>query len=386
MVPPVELIIDLLKKFVAIDTSSPERKNFDVMAKTIKEEAEKNGLIAEIVVDEKKIPHVMVKLPMDLEDKKKVLFVTHYDVVPPGTGWDFDPFKPFEEMGRLYGRGAADDKSGIVAALVAFKEVLESEKKPKVNPILVVVGGEETGEGSDFFKSLQGDLAIILDVGPEALSIGASGVVRAYITIKTKQCHSAYSFSCKNAIYSAMDVINFLRNMAKKVEKKVLSKYPAVVHYKKLPARMSVTMINAGVSENIIPGECKIVVDRRTTPEEDIEKVAENLKIEIERFANKKKICLEVNTVPLMPGWVTKDKEIVERIRSIVEGLLGRPIKVAVELGGTDGVWFIDRMPVIQFGALRMGTNIHGMNEFVYLDDVVLVKNFVKSVILELDF
>ncbi|MEX0567772.1 MAG: M20/M25/M40 family metallo-hydrolase [Candidatus Njordarchaeota archaeon] len=382
----MELIIDLLKKFVSIDTTSSERKNFDLMAKIIKEEAEKLGLVAEIVVDEKKIPHVIVKLPMNLEDKKKVLFVTHYDVVPPGDGWDFDPFKPFEEMGRLYGRGAADDKSGIVAALVAFKEALELEKEPKINPILVVAGGEETGEGSDFFRSLQGDLAIILDVGPEAISVGASGVVRAYITVKTKQCHSAYPFSCKNAIYSSISVIRFLRSMAKKIEKKILSKYPAVAHYKRLPARMSITMINAGIAENVIPGECKIVVDRRTIPEEDIKSVADDLKKKIEHFAKKKKINVGVEVKPLIHGWVTNNKKIVETIKDIVEGLIGQPIKVAVELGGTDGVWFIDRMPVIQFGALRAGTNIHGINEFVYLDDVVLVKNFVKSIIFELDF
>ena len=381
----MELIIELLKKFVSVDTTSTERKNFNEMARLIQEEANKLGLVAEIFRDEKDIPHVIVKLPKEPENKKKVLFVTHYDVVPPGSGWDFDPFKPFEEMGRLYGRGAADDKSGIVAGLVAFKEIIEIEKEPKINPILVVAGGEETGEGSDFFKSLEGDLAVILDVGPEMLSIGASGVVRAYITVYGKQSHSAYPFEGKNAVYEALRILDYLRSLSKHQEKKIKSKYRAVAHYKYLPARLSVTKVEAGVAENIIPGECRIVVDRRTIPEEDINKVAEELKRNIENYASKKGINLKVEVKPLIPGWVTKNMDIVERVKEVLDALLGYSIDVGVELGGTDGIWFIDRMPVIQYGALRSGTNIHGINEYVYLDDVVLVKNFVKNLILELD-
>ncbi len=381
----MEIIIELLKKFVSVDTTSTTRKNFDRMARLIADEAENLGLLAEIMKDEKNIPHVTIRFPKEKEGKKKVLFVTHYDVVPPGEGWDFDPFQPFEEMGRLYGRGAADDKSGIVAALVAFNEVLNSGKEPKVNPILIVAGGEETGEGSDFFKKLEGDLAIILDVGPEALSIGASGVVRAYITVYGKQCHSAYPFEGKNAIYDAMKVVEYLIKLSNTYEKKIRSKYPAVIHYDRLPARLSVTKIEAGVAENIIPQECRIVVDRRTIPEEDIYIVAKELKQSIETFAKKKHIELNVETKPLVSAWVTKDMEIVEKVRMILESILGHKVRTGVELGGTDGIWFIDRMPVIQFGALRVGTNIHGINEFVYLDDVVLVKNFVENVILSLD-
>jgi len=381
----MEMIIDLLKKFVAIDTTSVERKNFRLMAETIKAEAEALGLIAELIIDEKSIPHVLIRLPEEAEGAKNVLFVTHYDVVPPGEGWDFDPFKPFEEMGRVYGRGAADDKSGIVAGLIAFKEVLESGRRPKINPILVVAGGEETGEGSDFFRSLKGDLAVILDVGPEALSIGASGVVRAYIRVLGKQCHSAYPFEGKNAINDAARLVLFLNRMARKLERKKKSRYPAVAKYKRLPARMSVTMISGGVAENIIPGECRIVVDRRTIPEEDIKSVALELKERIEKFARRRRIDARVDVKPLLPGWVTENRKIVDRVREILERMLGRRIRVGVELGGTDGVWFIDRMPVVQFGALRSGTNVHGVNEFVYLDDVVLVKNFVKNLILELE-
>lgn len=381
----MELIVDLLKEFVSIDTTATEHKNFDLMAKTIKSRAEALGLKAEITYDPKGIPHVIITLPEAPKDAKKVIFLAHYDVVPAGENWDHDPFKPFVEMNRLYGRGSADDKSGIVAGLVGLYEVLEAEKEPTINPLLVVVGGEETGEAVEFLGTLTGDLAVILDTGPEALSIGASGIVRAYITVYGDQCHSAAPMSCKNAIYEAMKIVGFLKRLGKRTIKRVKSKFPATRDFKKLPARLSVTQIEAKVAENVIPGSCSIIVDRRTIPEEDIKNVAEKLRSEIIRFARRHKIDVDVEVKPLAPGWVTKNTNVIEAVRDVLESLLAKEVPVGVELGTTDGVWLIDRMPVVQFGALRKGTNVHGANEFVYLDDVVLVKDFVRKLVLELE-
>ena len=68
-----------------------------------------------------------------------------------------------------------------------------------------------------------------------------------------------------------------------------------------------------------------------------------------------------------MDGWYTADEKIIRKFKEILEEVLGRKVKVVVELGGTDGVFMIDRMPVIQFGTMRDENNIHGKSEFVYL-------------------
>ncbi len=131
--------IDLLKRLVALDTS--QGKNREKAVNIIKEAAEERGLKPRVVEDEKGILNVVV----EGEGRgKKVLFITHYDVVPPGDGWTRDPFSPYVEGDRLYGRGAADDKSAIVAVLDAMAEV----ESPSVKPILVVAGAEETGESN----------------------------------------------------------------------------------------------------------------------------------------------------------------------------------------------------------------------------------------------
>ncbi|HEX6020485.1 MAG TPA: M20/M25/M40 family metallo-hydrolase [Solirubrobacter sp.] len=96
-----------------------------------------------------------------------VLLYAHYDVQPaPRDGWDTDPFTPVLRDGRLYGRGAADDKSGIVAHLAALRA---GGKRPHVK--VLIEGSEENGrqkllEVVDRDPELmRADLFVIADTG-----------------------------------------------------------------------------------------------------------------------------------------------------------------------------------------------------------------------------
>jgi len=373
--------VDLLLRLVEIDTNSYERKNYDRIVNLVENEAKKIGCRVEKVIDKKGIPHLIITLPNAPKEAKKIVFLAHYDVVPAGEGWDFDPFKPFIKDGRVYGRGASDDKSGIAAGLAAFKEIIEERITPRNNPVLIVSGGEETGESVEFYRSISGDIAVVLDTGPEGLSIGASGVARIRVVVKGKQAHSAYPFKGVNAIYLASKLISYLEELGTKLEREIKSKYNAPVHYDKLPARMSVTMIKGGIAANIIPDKCEILIDRRTIPEEKASDAAESLKKAIIEFAEKNGIEIEIDAKGLLDAWVTSDESIINKFRAILRDVIGQEPKIFVELGGTDGCHLIDRMPVIQFGALREDNNIHGKNEFVYIDDLILVKRFIKKVV-----
>ncbi len=128
-----------------------------------------------------------------------VLFYAHHDVQPPGDPelWHSDPFEPVERDGRLYGRGAADDKAGFmshVAALRAFGDEVP------VGVVVFVEGEEESGSDSlvDLIRAhrarLAADVVVIADsanwaVGVPALTTSLRGIVNCVVEVRT--LHSA---------------------------------------------------------------------------------------------------------------------------------------------------------------------------------------------------
>ena len=152
-----------------------------------------NSLKAEIVDGEKGAkdglsrPNVIVTL--DSGSDTTLLLESHFDVVPPGTGWKYPPFKLTIEDGKAYGRGTADNKAGIAAVMGALRQL--SKEKLDINLKLVAGVDEEIGGryGVDYVMSdwgLKGDAALIVDAGPESLFLGASGIIWGKMMVKRK--------------------------------------------------------------------------------------------------------------------------------------------------------------------------------------------------------
>jgi acetylornithine deacetylase/succinyl-diaminopimelate desuccinylase-like protein len=130
-----------------------------------------------------------------------VLLYAHYDVQPPGQEqeWNSPPFEPIERGGRLYGRGAADDKSGVVTHLATIQAF---EGRPPVEVKIIVEGDEEFGSSlaayipqhPDLFKA---DIIIIADhgnitVGEPTLTttLRGSASLIAEVSTLTDQVHN----------------------------------------------------------------------------------------------------------------------------------------------------------------------------------------------------
>lgn len=133
-----------------------------------------------------------------------VLLYAHHDVQPPGPKdeWDTAPFEPFERDGRLFGRGSADDKAGIVLHLASIRALGDDLG---VNVKMFIEGEEEIGSThlvdflSAYTEKLSSDVIIIGDagnwrVGTPTLTTSLRGLVDCKVTVRTLK-HAVHSGS-----------------------------------------------------------------------------------------------------------------------------------------------------------------------------------------------
>lgn len=127
-----------------------------------------------------------------------VLLYAHHDVQPPGdlTVWESTPFEPVERAGRLYGRGAADDKAGIMAHVTALRILPELVENVDLGIVVFIEGEEEFGSPSfenfltDHRELLASDVIVVADSGnwnteTPALTTTLRGNATFKLTVRT---------------------------------------------------------------------------------------------------------------------------------------------------------------------------------------------------------
>lgn len=199
LMPGVRSDLEALSRIPSVSLSSFDQQHVEDSARTVAELLQAEGLQVEIVREGGR-PAVIGHLPAP-DGAPTVLLYAHHDVQPPGEdGWDTDPFEPTQVGERLFGRGVADDKAGVMAHVAALRA---HGGRPPVGVTVFVEGEEEIGSHSlPRILERHGDKlwcdAIVLadshnwEVGVPALTTTLRGMVRVVVEV-TALDHGVHS-------------------------------------------------------------------------------------------------------------------------------------------------------------------------------------------------
>ena len=193
--------------------------------------------------------------PCQREDRPTLLLNAHIDTVKPVASYTRNPYEPSLDDGTLYGLGSNDCGGGLVSLLQVFRELSASERCP-YNLVYLASAEEEVSGKDGISRALpllpHVDVAIVGEPTGMQPAVAEKGLMVVDITAHGKSGHAARNEGV-NAIYEALDDLCWIRS----------HRFDRVSRFLG-PTKMQATVVNAGTQHNVVPDECKIVVDVRT--------------------------------------------------------------------------------------------------------------------------
>ncbi len=297
-------------------------------------------------------------------------FAGHTDVVPTGPleEWKTDPFKPTIRDGRLYGRGAADMKSGL-AAMVTAAQAFVSECPGHRGTIAFLITSDEEGPSVDGTKRVvealrvRGqpiDWCIVGEPSSEnrvgdTIKIGRRGSYSGRLTVHGVQGHVAYPQLAVNPVHALAPALAELTTH-------VWDQGNA--HFQ--PTTFQISNLNAGTgAPNVIPGELKARFNLRYNTEQTQERLRRTVEEILDRHGVKYTIDWYVSGEP----FYTPPGPLSDAVCGAVEAVTGaRPVMSTG--GGTSDGRFIAKLgtQVVELGVTN--ATIHKVNESVAVEEI----------------
>ena len=231
------------------------------------------------------------------DEKDIILLNAHIDTVKPVSTWTRDPFSPVIEEGHLYGLGSNDCGGGLVALLQVFRE-LTSRPEQCYNFVYLASCEEEvSGVGgirsvisdsplSSLFSKSSGITAVVGEPTGMQPAIAERGLMVLDGISHGKSGHAARGEGI-NAIHKALDDLLFIRDY----------------HFEKTSpllgdTKMQCTVINSGTQHNVVPDECRFIVDVRTNEYYTNEEVLEFLQGKLKSTLTARSTHLRSSHIP----------------------------------------------------------------------------------------
>jgi len=243
----IEPYIDLLSSLVA--TPSTSRDEAD-SASLIRTWLSGHGVNARRIAN-----NIVAETECFDSSKPTLMLNSHHDTVRPNAGYTRNPYAPTIEGDFLYGLGSNDAGASVVALTAAFLSLRDCDLP--FNLILAISAEEECSgiNGMRLLLKETGpvDMAIVGEPTQMRCAVGERGLLVLDCISHGVSGHAARREGV-NALYKAVDDINRLRNLSFERKSPLMG-----------DININVTMIEGGTQHNVIPAECRYVVDVRTT-------------------------------------------------------------------------------------------------------------------------
>jgi succinyl-diaminopimelate desuccinylase len=302
--------------------------------------------------------------------KPILCFAGHTDVVPTGPldKWHTDPFIPSERNGKLFGRGAADMKTGV-AAFVTATEAFVKAHPDHAGSIALLVTSDEEGPSVDgtvrVVEWLQArneriDYTIVgepssSEVFGDTIKNGRRGSLSARLIVKGVQGHIAYPHLAENPIHLFAPA---LAELSTTVWDKGNEYFPATT--------FQVSNINAGTGAfNVIPGTLEVYFNFRFSTAS----TAANLQSRTEDILRKHGLTFDIFWTLGGKPFLTARGNLVEALTSAVQKVAGITPQLSTSGGTSDGRFIAEICDqVAEFGPIN--ASIHKIDECVDTADI----------------
>jgi succinyl-diaminopimelate desuccinylase len=297
-------------------------------------------------------------------------FAGHTDVVPTGPldEWRTDPFAPTVRDGVLYGRGAADMKSGLAAMITATEEFIRQTPEHK-GTIAFLITSDEEGPSVDGTKRVAEMLAgrgeridwcVVGEPSSEGaigdtIKVGRRGSFSGRLTVHGVQGHVAYPQLAENPVHTFAPALAELTN-------RVWDQ--GTEHFQ--PTTFQISNLNAGTgAPNVIPGELKARFNLRYSPVQS----QESLKEVVEGILRKHGVRFSVEWYVSGEPFYTPPGTLSDAVCASVEEVTGSRPKLSTGGGTSDGRFIAPLgAQVVELGVIN--ASIHKVNESVRVADI----------------
>jgi succinyl-diaminopimelate desuccinylase len=290
-------------------------------------------------------------------------FAGHLDVVPPGEGWDSDPFDPVIEGGVLTGRGANDMKS----AIAAFISAAASFSQDRGTLSLLITGDEEgyatygTPRIIDWLneREIRPDMILIgeptsVERLGDTIKIGRRGSVNMWIDVPGTQGHVAYPHRADNPVPKLARVIEAVS--ALKLDNGT-DAFP--------PSNLEFTAVSTPTeASNVIPASATAQLNIRFN---NLQRGADLVRI-VEEIAAREAPGAAVRARISGEAFLTPPGELYDVLVSAIREETGIEPELSTSGGTSDGRFLIQLCPVVDFGLPN--ATMHKVGEHAAIEDI----------------